>query len=104
MTNINIQSVNYSAVQLTDTLSGPDEEPQRSVWEEILRALLENRNFAEGQRESQHVEPLDELSKLIAEYAADVEAETTFDPKATFGVRLASNRVVVWCSAASGRR
>lgn len=91
LVNINATAIHYGAVHVTDTLSGPVEEPERSVWEEILRALLENRNFAEGLREaSPQLSTLDELSRLIAMYAEEVDEETTFDPKATFGIRLAA--------------
>lgn len=87
--NINLQAVNYESVQVTDDLAAP-EERQQSVWEDILRALLENRAFAAGERRASSGSTIDELARLIAEYGEQAEEATTFDPKATFGVRLAS--------------
>src|SRR5207247_10961263 len=50
--NIHLQSVNYSAVQVTDDLAAPPPskaQPQ-SLWEEILRALVAGRELSlEGQ-------------------------------------------------------
>ena len=85
--NINMQAVRYDAVQVTDDLQRSEKE---SVWEDILRALLENRQFAASDRQPKSANTLDELSRLIAEYAIQVEEETTFDPKATFGIRMAA--------------
>jgi HEAT repeat protein len=85
--NINLQAVRYDSVQVTDDLA---QSEQQSVWEEILRALLENRQFSASDRQAPSANTLDELSRLIAEYAVQVEEETTFDPKATFGIRMAA--------------
>ena len=88
--NINVQSVHYSSIQVSDTLRAPTEQPQQPVWNEILRALLENRQFATGLREAPTVASVDELSRLLAEYAEAADEQMTFDPKATFGIRMAS--------------
>ena len=88
--NINAQAVHYETVQVTDNLERREQEPKGPVWDEILRALLENRQFASGVREVPHAASVDELSRLLAQYADAADEEMTFDPKATFGVRMAS--------------
>jgi HEAT repeat protein len=86
--NINVQSVRYTSVQVTDTLAeAPPVASQHSVWEDIVRALLENRGFAHSGTEVPHAETADELSKLIAECLAPDESHP-IDPDGTFGVRL----------------
>lgn len=87
--NVNAQAVHYSSVQVTDTVEKQENE-QRPVWDDILRAILENRQFSAGVREVPRVASMDELSKLLSEYADEADSEMTFDPNATFGVRMAS--------------
>jgi HEAT repeat protein len=88
--NINLQPVDYSAVQITDTLAEkPPEKKEESLWEKILRALIADREFSDQEREllSREVQSADELSQMIVQYV-DTHAKPTFDPDATFGVRL----------------
>ncbi|HEU5162876.1 MAG TPA: HEAT repeat domain-containing protein [Thermoanaerobaculia bacterium] len=86
--NINLQPVNYEAVQLTDEL--PDEPPgTESVWDEILRALLEGRRFAAGSEATSEAAGIDDLSRMLTEYVDAVEGPPlTLDDDATFGVRV----------------
>ena len=84
--NINLQPVSYSHIQVTDRLDeSRNEQKNRSLWEDILRGLLQNRQFSNTGTLRQHVESADELARLIAQY---FEAPTTFDPDATFGIRI----------------
>lgn len=90
--NINLQPVVYGAVQLSDDLSKEARlDPKESLWEEILRALLEGRQFAEGSTDRATTASVDELSRLLTEYVDATEGppETT-DEHPTFGVRVAS--------------
>ncbi len=90
--SIHLQPVDYSTVQMTSSLD--DEAPKRrepgSLWEEILRALLAGRELApEAQRLlAEGVKSVDELSALILKYVDEQGAEQSFDPNATFGVRM----------------
>ena len=87
--NINLQPVNYTAVRLTETL---DEKKEResSLWDAILRALLEGRQFSDDGREVEsRVDSAEELTRMINEYiASTVKASVPFDPDATFGIRM----------------
>lgn len=88
--NINLQPVDYSAVQVTDNLSEPPpDKKEPSLWEEILRALIAGREFSDEEKEflAREVQSIDELSQMIVQYV-DTHAKPTFDPDATFGVRL----------------
>ena len=88
--NINLQPVNYAALHVTDRVDKKEEEQRLpSLWEEILRALLENQRFSERLEKGHRITSPDELSRLIAE-TLEQEAPPEFDPEATFGVRLAA--------------
>ncbi len=89
--NINLQPVSYSAVRLTDSLEEkrPDEK-ERSLWDEILRALIEGRQFSDQADVPKSVHSADELTRLINESIAGPKPE--FDPDATFGIRLADSQ------------
>jgi HEAT repeat protein len=86
---INLQPVSYAEVRLTDTLD-PKRPAERegSLWDEILRALLEGRRFSEQSETPVKVDSADELTRIINEFISG--SKTTFDPDATFGVRLAA--------------
>ncbi len=91
--NINLKPVDYSGVQLTDEVveSKPAKE-QTSLWDDILRALVEGRELTPKARQllSRDVRSVDELSAMILRYidTADEPDTAEFDPDATFGVRL----------------
>jgi hypothetical protein len=93
VSHIHLQPVDYSAVQMTETLDAPapKEEP-RSLWEEIVRALLAGRELSADARTSpSSFRTIDELASLILRYvegSGEHAAEAEFDPNATFGVRL----------------
>ncbi|HEU4520596.1 MAG TPA: hypothetical protein VFT12_01255 [Thermoanaerobaculia bacterium] len=92
VSNINLQPVDYSAVQVTDDLEA---QPQRSeagsLWEEILKALLAGKDIAADARQLlSSVRSVDALALLILRHVNDVGGEGKFDPDATFGVRLMS--------------
>ncbi|HEY0592322.1 MAG TPA: HEAT repeat domain-containing protein [Thermoanaerobaculia bacterium] len=90
--NINLQPVAYGAVQLSDDLAEDlRREPKESLWEEILRALLEGRQFAEGSTDRATTASVDELSRLLTQYVDATEgAPETTEEHPTFGVRVAS--------------
>ena len=91
ITNIILQPVDYSGVQMTDDLNKT--EPQLpSLWEEVLRAMMEGRELsteaedflARGQEQTP-----EELSRMIVKYVdASMLDKPQFDPDATFGVRM----------------
>ncbi len=91
--NINLKPVDYSGVQLTEEVveSKPATE-QTSLWDDILRALVEGRELTPKARQllSRDVRSVDELSAMILRYieTADEPDTAEFDPDATFGVRL----------------
>jgi HEAT repeat protein len=90
--NINLQPVDYSSVQITDDLTAPPpDEKQPSIWEEILRALMEGHELSAEAKEflSRGEHPVDELARMILQHVETmVKAKPTFDPNATFGVRM----------------
>jgi len=90
--HINLQPVDYSSVQITDDLTAPPpDEKQPSMWEEILRALMEGHELSEEAQEflSRGEHPVDELARMILQHVdTTVKAKPTFDPNATFGVRM----------------
>src|SRR5438445_562460 len=50
--HINLQPVDYSGVQVTEDLTAlPPEEKQPSLWEEILRALMEGNELSREAKE-----------------------------------------------------
>ncbi|HUJ14940.1 MAG TPA: HEAT repeat domain-containing protein [Thermoanaerobaculia bacterium] len=89
--HINLQPVDYSRVQVTDRLDAPPpEEKQRSLWEEILRALMEGQELSLDAREflSKEHQSVTELVRLILHHVDEISAPAVFDPDATFGVRM----------------
>jgi HEAT repeat protein len=90
--SINLQPVDYSAVQVTDDLQAPPAETKEpSLWEEILRSLMEGRVLSREAEQflSHDLQSTDELSRMIQQYIDDTIAhKATFDPDATFGVRM----------------
>lgn len=90
--NIHLQPVDYSAIQVTEDLATPIETRETTLWEDILRALLESRSFSHaGGEVGARVDSADELSKMLAEYAEEAdEKPPSFDPEATFGIRIPS--------------
>lgn len=90
--HINLQPVDYSDVQVTDDLSAPPQETKEpTLWEEILRSLMEGRMLSKDSEHflSKDSQSADELSKMIRQYIDDTALATpTFDPDATFGVRM----------------
>jgi hypothetical protein len=93
-TGINLQPVDYSAVQITDSLdaTAPPRPEGSWLWDEILRALLADRELSPTARYllSQEVRSINELAELMLRYADELtEAPVAFDPDATFGIRLA---------------
>src|SRR2546430_5470095 len=90
VTNIILQPVDYSGVQVTDDLEAVSTPP--SLWEEVLRAMMEGRELsteaedflARGEEQSP-----EELSRMIVKYVDSAGlTKPTFDPDATFGVRM----------------
>lgn len=91
--HINLQPVDYSGVQVTDDLTAPPaDEEQASLWEEILRALMEGSELSPEAKDflTSEGQPVGDLVKLImkAVDATAAQAKATFDPDATFGVRM----------------
>lgn len=90
--NINLQPVNYSAIQLTDHVVEEKQKRAQTLWDEILQALLENRFFSARLRNPpEHIQTADELARMMAQYVdLAAMANVPFDPEATFGVRIPS--------------
>ena len=90
--HINLQPVDYSSVQVTDDLTAPPpDEKQPSMWEEILRALMEGHELSDEAKQflSRGEHSVDELARMILQHVdTTVKAKPTFDPNATFGVRM----------------
>lgn len=94
--NINLQPVDYSAVQVTDDLSTPPaQKPEASsLWEEILQTLLAGHDLSPESRMllTREVHSGNELAEMVFEYLRTIgrepETKTVFDPNATFGVRF----------------
>ncbi|MDQ6800409.1 MAG: HEAT repeat domain-containing protein [Acidobacteriota bacterium] len=92
ITNITLQPVDYSGLQVTDNLS-ETETKLPSLWEEVLRAMMEGReltteaeDFLALRGEEQSPE---DLSRMIVKYVdSAILTKPTFDPDATFGVRM----------------
>jgi hypothetical protein len=87
---IHLQPVDYSAVQVTDSLEEvPQQKEADSLWETILRALLAGREMTPQAQQvlSRGVKSVDELTALILKYS-EGHPDTEFDPNATFGVRF----------------
>ncbi len=89
--NINLQPVSYGTVQVTDGVQeNPREAEDRSLWDDVLRALLNNQQFSASRRDlPEHITSADKLAQMIAEYAATpAEQAMPVDPRATFGIQL----------------
>ena len=91
--HINLQPVDYSGVQVTEDLTAlPPDEKQPSLWEEILRALMEGNDLSPVAKEflTRDRQPVTELVKMILQQVEAISAHVkpTFDPDATFGVRM----------------
>jgi HEAT repeat protein len=92
VTSIALQPVDYSAVQMTDDLQATRVEQMPSLWEEVLRAMMEGRELSTEAEEflaKKDEQSPEELSQMIVKYVdAATRAKPTFDPDATFGVRM----------------
>lgn len=89
--HINIQPVDYSGVQITDNLDAPQaDDNQASLWEEILRALMEGQELSPEAKSflMKEGQSVTELVKLIVQHVDEVSAPPPFDPDATFGIRM----------------
>lgn len=100
--NINLEPVNYDGVKLSDELSEmPAREVTEPVWLDVLRALLEGRRVSDLASAESAVASVDELSRLLTEYADSVDgAPAGFEADATFGVRVPTReeRMGILCS------
>jgi HEAT repeat protein len=89
--NIHLQPVDYSGIQMTDDLTPKGEVRESTLWEDILKALLESRSFSRARSAMPaRVDSADELSRMLAECASSEEDRAPFDPEATFGIRIPS--------------
>ena len=89
--HINLQPVDYSGVQVTDDLNAPPpDEIQPSLWEEILRALMEGNDLSPEAKAflTKEGQTAPELVRLIVDHIDKASAQQPFDPDATFGVRM----------------
>jgi HEAT repeat protein len=88
--NIHLTPVDYSGVQVTDTLDAPSPD-KTTLWDEILRALLAGREIS-GQtmaNVTSGIKSVDDLSAMIARTIDDAKSvDGEFDPNATFGIKL----------------
>src|SRR5438105_10751461 len=67
VSNINLQPVTYSAIRVTENIDrDARKDSDRSLWDQILAGLLENRQFADKYREKVHIDSADELAMMIA--------------------------------------
>lgn len=102
---INLQPVDYSAVQVTSDLS--IEQPKResaNLWEDILQALLSGKDITANARQLlSSVRSVDQLAALIMRHVNDAGSDATFDPDATFGVRILARVNVDTPEAATSR-
>ena len=99
VSSITLQPVDYSGVQVTDSLVEKPVTPQPSrdsLWDAILYALVAGQELSpKGQQLlSRNIRSVDELSVLVLRYIDTIEddALSQFDPDATFGVRLHTRR------------
>ena len=91
--NITLEPVDYSSVQVTDDLSAPSMETKLpSLWEEVLRAMMEGRELTTEAEEflaKEEEQSAENLSRMILRYVDSATSNApTFDPDATFGVRM----------------
>ncbi|HVS33073.1 MAG TPA: HEAT repeat domain-containing protein [Thermoanaerobaculia bacterium] len=86
--NINLQPVDYSAVQITSDLT--EKKKSESLWDDILRALIAGREMTPAaiRLQAQNPRSVEEVTALIVKYIEDSGAEMpAFDADATFGIR-----------------
>ena len=90
VSNINLQPVDYSAVQITSDLSiEPPKREYASLWEDILKALLSGKDITANARQLlSSIRSVDQLAALIMRHVNDAGSDAAFDPDATFGVRI----------------
>ena len=89
--SINLQPVDYSQVQVTDDLHAPEpDDTQPSLWEEILRALMEGHDLSQDAKAflSKEGQSVTDLVRLIVDHIDQISAKPAFDPDATFGIRM----------------
>ncbi|HEV8433566.1 MAG TPA: hypothetical protein VGR95_09140, partial [Thermoanaerobaculia bacterium] len=87
VTSIHLQPVDYSGVEITDSLDAiePEAQPRGALWEEIVRGLMGAGRIAGATPMPKSV---DELSALIIQTLDDARLDAEFDANATFGVKL----------------
>jgi HEAT repeat protein len=91
VTSIYLQPVDYSELQISDTLDAnralTDAE---QLWENILQALMSGHELtSEGKRLlTEKVRSASELAELILKFTHTMEEPAEFDPNATFGVKF----------------
>src|ERR1700730_1573331 len=90
---IHLQPVDFTSVQVTDDLAPQKPKADsRSLWEEILRALVAGRELSKDGQEilSREIRSIEQLTELVAELLQEASEpdDVEFDPRATFGVRL----------------
>ncbi len=93
VTQIELQPVDYSAVRVTDDVAEPPKQAASTLWEEILKALMNDKELTPTARLLlSSVRTIDDLAGLIMRHVNDAgrDAEGTFDPDATFGIKLSA--------------
>lgn len=91
--NINLQPVDYGTIHVSEGLKDKKEEGERSLWDEVLHALLRDEHFAHRRELPEFISSADELAQMIAEYAATaVDKSAPVDAQATFGIQLKEKR------------
>jgi hypothetical protein len=86
--HINLQPVDYSAVQITADLT--EKKKAESLWDDILRALIAGREMTPAaiRLQAQNPRSVEEVTALIVKYIEESTAELpAFDADATFGIR-----------------
>jgi hypothetical protein len=86
VTGIHLQAVDYSGVQMTDSLDGEPAQQPGTLWEGIVRALMAGQQI--GGAANEMPQSVDELSALIVKTLDDARTDGEFDANATFGVKL----------------
>ncbi|HEX7192573.1 MAG TPA: HEAT repeat domain-containing protein [Thermoanaerobaculia bacterium] len=88
VTAIRLQPVDYSGVQMTDSLdvTEPALRTRGTLWEDIVRALMSGQQFGGASREMP--KSVDELSAMIVKTLDESRLDAEFDANATFGVKL----------------
>lgn len=89
--NINLKPVDYSAVQVTDQLTDTPQEESKTLWDDILHALVAGHELTPKARQllSRDIRSVDELAAIMLRYIDSTDdPNAEFDPDATFGVRL----------------